>query len=560
MKRILYYLIIIAVLLCSHIIYARDVTTVNWPSSRSMEPTCSTEGEEIKVCAEEPECFDLLVPAPASPQTHAGITGNAASRDNFLSERIIVELRNDVTKENLTVLKNMGCKIEVYVFNLVQVSISPELIEDIRKLNFVKYLRYPTEVKGNSGIINGPLFFDEEDFSGINLKEAHKSGYLGEGVKVAIIDTAFDPDHPLFKKNILYTQSFRSEDKNIKNGDIKHGNAVAEIVNIVAPKSKLILINFKTDVEYIKALTELINKDESFKPDIILTTVNLILPDDYYDGTGAVAGLAYLARVKGITLISSAGNNGQTHYKGTFSDSNGNQLHNFTTGDDTLEIELKKDDKLRVVMAWKDNWNSPAQDLDLGIFNDSLDPLKISNINQIDISAPPYEILEITAPYSGPYHIAVRKGADAYEGLPFMIYVYSISARNMEYYNPETSLDPGLPTAHDGITVGAVQNQFPYQSEPWSSQGKTTDNRLKPDIVALSGIYCTSNQGMFWGTSSAAPQVAGTVALLLSKNSYLTPDEIKNILKKTAKDLGTPGEDPVFGAGLINIYKAINSI
>jgi len=65
---------------------------------------------------------------------------------------------------------------------------------------------------------------------------------------------------------------------------------------------------------------------------------------------------------------------------------------------------------------------------------------------------------------------------------------------------------------------------------------------------------------MFWGTSSAAPQVAGTVALLLSKNSYLTPDEIKNILKKTAKDLGTPGEDPVFGAGLINIYKAINSI
>jgi len=247
MKRILYYLIIIAVLLCSHIIYARDVTTVNWPSSRSMEPTCSTEGEEIKVCAEEPECFDLLVPAPASPQTHAGITGNAASRDNFLSERIIVELRNDVTKENLTVLKNMGCKIEVYVFNLVQVSISPELIEDIRKLNFVKYLRYPTEVKGNSGIINGPLFFDEEDFSGINLKEAHKSGYLGEGVKVAIIDTAFDPDHPLFKKNILYTQSFRSEDKNIKNGDIKHGNAVAEIVNIVAPKSKLILINFKTE-------------------------------------------------------------------------------------------------------------------------------------------------------------------------------------------------------------------------------------------------------------------------------------------------------------------------
>ena len=211
-------------------------------------------------------------------------------------------------------------------------------------------------------------------------------------------------------------------------------------------------------------------------------------------------------------------------------------------------------------MAWKDAWKNPSQDLALGLFNDNLDPITISDTKQIEHKAPPYEILEITAPYSGPYHVAVKKGLKAYDGLPFMVYIYSSSAQNMEYLNPETSLDPGLPTSSDCITVGAVRNQFPFELEPWSSQGKTTDNRLKPDIMALSGIYSEAKEGIFWGTSSAAPQVAGAIALLLNKKPDLDPEEIKLILKKTATDLGVSGEDPIFGAGLLNIQNALQSI
>ena len=552
--------IIIIILLLTTIIYARDVTQVNWPTSRAIE----IEQEEGIECNDEDytcggEYLHLLLnsPQPASPPLNAS-GATIMTKENIILERVILELKGEVTKENLEILKNMGCKVEVHVFNLVQVSAPCNIMEEVKRLHFVKYLRYPSKIDGDSKIVNGPSFFDSEDFSGIYLKEAHKSGYMGEGVKVAIIDTAFDPNYILFKNNIFYTLSFRSTDKDIKKGEESHGNAVAEILTRVAPKAKLILVNFETDVEYIKALKELINKPQDLRPDIILTSVNLILPDDYYDGTGIRGSLASLAKLKGITLVSSAGNNGQTHYKGNFLDSNENGLHNFTSQDDTLEIDLKKDDKLRVVMAWKDNWKSPSHDLDLGVFDDSLNPVKISNINQLSINSPPYEMLEITAPYSGPYHIAVKKGSANCKDVPFMIYVYSMSARNMEYYNPETSLDPGIPPSHDVITVGAVQNQYPYKLEPWSSQGKTTDERIKPDIVALSGVYCTSKEGMFWGTSSAAPQVAGAVAILLSKTPGLTPEEIKIILKKTASDLGNPGDDPVFGSGLINIYKALN--
>jgi len=342
-------------------------------------------------------------------------------------------------------------------------------------------------------------------------------------------------------------------------GDTDHGNAVTEIVTRIAPKTKIIMVNFQTDVEYIKALKELINMTGNKKPDVIITAVNIILPDDYYDGSGIRAGLARLAKEKGITLVSSAGNNAQTHYMGNFTDLNSNSLHNFTSRDDTLEVDLKRGDRIRVVMSWKDNWNNPSQDLELGIFNDNLEPLSMSTIRQSNLKVPPYEIVDITASYSGPYHIAVKK-IKAYDKLPFMIYIYSVTASNLEYFNPETSLDPGLPPAFDAITVGSVQNSYPYRTEPWSSQGRTTDNRIKPDLVAPGGIYCNSIQGIFSGTSSAAPQVAGAIALLLSKNPSLSPDKLKDILKKTSQDLGPPGDDPVFGSGLINIYKAMLAI
>lgn len=54
------------------------------------------------------------------------------------------------------------------------------------------------------------------------------------------------------------------------------------------------------------------------------------------------------------------------------------------------------------------------------------------------------------------------------------------------------------------------------------------------------------------GTSMAAPHVAGLAALLLSKNPSLTNEEVRQIIRSGAIDLGTAGKDASFGYGRIN--------
>ena len=63
----------------------------------------------------------------------------------------------------------------------------------------------------------------------------------------------------------------------------------------------------------------------------------------------------------------------------------------------------------------------------------------------------------------------------------------------------------------------------------------------------------------FGGTSAAAPQVAGVVALMLSVNPNLTRDQIKAKLESTATDLGISGYDTTYGYGLVNAYQAVLS-
>lgn len=60
------------------------------------------------------------------------------------------------------------------------------------------------------------------------------------------------------------------------------------------------------------------------------------------------------------------------------------------------------------------------------------------------------------------------------------------------------------------------------------------------------------------GTSQASPHVAGVAALLLAKDPLLTPDEVRDILRSTATDLGCPGRDNTYGYGLVNAYGALD--
>ena len=60
------------------------------------------------------------------------------------------------------------------------------------------------------------------------------------------------------------------------------------------------------------------------------------------------------------------------------------------------------------------------------------------------------------------------------------------------------------------------------------------------------------------GTSMAAPHVAGVAALIKSRHPDYGPDEIRQVLQDTAKDLGAPGWDERYGYGLVDAYAAVS--
>lgn len=78
-----------------------------------------------------------------------------------------------------------------------------------------------------------------------------------------------------------------------------------------------------------------------------------------------------------------------------------------------------------------------------------------------------------------------------------------------------------------------------------------------------SQIYSTRTGDQYQylsGTSTAAPFVAGVVALMLSVNPALTTGEIRSAINSTANDIGVSGKDLITGWGIVDAHAAILSV
>lgn len=104
-----------------------------------------------------------------------------------------------------------------------------------------------------------------------------------------------------------------------------------------------------------------------------------------------------------------------------------------------------------------------------------------------------------------------------------------------------------------------------YNDYPYSAGSSTEIGLIRPDVCAP-GVdiksldfsndngYCLKN-----GTSMATPCVAGTIALMLSKDPELTPEQIDEILERTAIPL-SPHKSNDFGSGSIDALAAVNAV
>jgi subtilisin family serine protease len=69
--------------------------------------------------------------------------------------------------------------------------------------------------------------------------------------------------------------------------------------------------------------------------------------------------------------------------------------------------------------------------------------------------------------------------------------------------------------------------------------------------------YVAPSYAWYIGTSMAAPKVSAVAALLFASHEGISPSKVKDLLQKTAEDLGKTGYDPYYGHGLVNAYRAL---
>ncbi|MGY3453575.1 S8 family serine peptidase [Bradyrhizobium sp. USDA 4353] len=62
------------------------------------------------------------------------------------------------------------------------------------------------------------------------------------------------------------------------------------------------------------------------------------------------------------------------------------------------------------------------------------------------------------------------------------------------------------------------------------------------------------------GTSFSAAYVSGLAALVLERNPALKPETVRTVLTRTARDLGSPGPDDLFGAGEADALAAVQAV
>ncbi len=115
---------------------------------------------------------------------------------------------------------------------------------------------------------------------------------------------------------------------------------------------------------------------------------------------------------------------------------------------------------------------------------------------------------------------------------------------------------PHYPAAHANVIAVASTTAEDVLSS-YSTRGVWVD-------VAAPGssIYSTfrgNSYSTMSGTSMATPHVAGLAALILSRNSTLTPTQVQDLIEAQADDLGPTGRDIYFGAGRIHAGRAVGA-
>ncbi len=371
------------------------------------------------------------------------------------------------------------------------------------------------------------------------------------------------------------------------------GTAMLEIIHDIAPGAQLRFANFSTSLDFIAAVD-------------YLASVSDVVVDDIgfyqrpYDQTSDVSTNTANAlnspsnHIRGY--YTAVGNAATSHYQGLYVNSGvsglsrfgvpGN-LHLFAASGTTTDcfgwgssvrnpIFLGNAKSVVLYLSWDDVFGAPTTDYDIQLRENATGLFAAQSINDnIGVTKKPTETLVFTN-NSGTgkyYDIFIQNFDNASAAKTFDLFLAGspsdlLCGTQLSFNTVSSSVSAQGDAGGGVVSVGAIGASDPGTNdiEPFSSRGPTNNGATKPDVTAVDGVQVTGSGGFdnpFYGTSAAAPHVAGLAALLLQlrpewkhgepgDNPAADRTALRAAIVNTAVDLGTAGVDNTYGAGRVN--------
>ncbi len=413
-----------------------------------------------------------------------------------------------------------------------------------------------------------------------------QDGLNGQGIKIGIIDTGIDFDHPDLRGygisgRIAGGYDYVNTDK--KPIDVNgHGTEVAGIIGAngsfsgMAPKSQLFSYKVSSTGEAVSSeyIVQAISRAIEDKMNVINISLGVNRTNDELEN--AVDN----AVEKGIVIVAAAGNNGpdEKSIGSPGRDSNvitvGASYNNITSSlVSTLEIGNKQYNVIPMLGA--DVLKEPVNGkIVYGGYGRVKDLQGIDVKDSILLEQRGSDTKGEKVFFSEKERNAADHGA---RGL--IIYNNQSGIFFGELRGPNsTNYHPRIPvisiSGYDGLELKSMlkNNTFgslnifyhPDYVAPFSSRGPVSPFYVKPDLVAP-GVYVNTTTiggkyNLTSGTSIAAPHVTGAVAILLQEHPNLDPSSVISLITTTT-DPVTDAYGKVFsinvaGSGRLNVTRA----
>ncbi len=388
---------------------------------------------------------------------------------------------------------------------------------------------------------------DGEGVSVIGADIWQDAGITGAGLRIGILDMGFGGYESLLGAELpdqVTVESFGWIDE-----DNPHGTACAEIIHEIAPDAELVFAWYDgSDAAMGEAVDWLVSQEV----DVISHSAGgMVGPRD---GSEWKAQVVDDTAAQGILWVNAAGNEGIAHYQATFTDEDGDGLHEFLPDEETMA--LPNQGYVEVYLMW-DDWAQARQDYELYLFDAEGNTLAVSEETQSGEEGQ-WPVEGFALETGGDTVYAAVQLYEADRAVTLDIFVYPIDLE-VPYQEPAYSICPPS-DAIGSLTVGAA-NWWDNSLAYYSSQGPTSDGRLKPEISAPTAVTGASygdseaydEDAGFNGTSAACPHVAGAAALVWQAHPEFGRQEVLDYLLTHAIDLGPPGADTGYGYGRLQL-------